>query len=519
MWTIVAPLLMCALGQAAGQPPADPRVKAIAPFVDSGVVAVMHLDLAHADFPVIVDRLSGGRSPGLIAEVSKPLTGWIEGLKGAGAKDLFVVVDVADMPGPPVVVVPLAPGANAAEIGRLLCGGGKPQQPICLPSCATLHDAVVAGTPAALDRIRGIAPMSRPELTDAFAALNDGSIGLRLLIAPSAETRRVLEETVPTLPRELGGGPTTALTRGLLWAALGLDAGAKPSLKLVVAAPDAEAARAVQRLGQDLIALAHKSPDVRAMFPELPGLAAQFKTEIAGPRLTVTADAQVAAGLIESALRPAQEAARRAQCTNNEKQIMLAMHNYASSHKLAFPPAYSTDKAGKPLLSWRVLILSYLEQDALYKEFHLDEPWDSPHNRTLIAKMPRVYACPEAKAETVREGKTRYVAPRGAGTILNGAQPVGLKDMTDGTSNTLVFVDASDERAVVWTKPDDWEVGPDLKMVPAGVLSAHGRGERRGTNCAFGDGAVRFLRETIKPATLRALLTYAGGEVIAADDF
>ena len=79
---------------------------------------------------------------------------------------------------------------------------------------------------------------------------------------------------------------------------------------------------------------------------------------------------------------------------NNEKQIALAMHNYhaANDH---LPPAAIKDKAGKPLLSWRVAILPYLEQAALYNKFHLDEPWDSPHNKALIASMPAVYACPE----------------------------------------------------------------------------------------------------------------------------
>ncbi len=91
---------------------------------------------------------------------------------------------------------------------------------------------------------------------------------------------------------------------------------------------------------------------------------------------------------------------------NNLKQIGLAMHNYESTFG-TFPPAYIADKAtGKPLLSWRVAILPFLEQDALYKQFHLDEPWDSAHNKTLIARMPPVYRSPgrrrQAGNDTVR---------------------------------------------------------------------------------------------------------------------
>ena len=384
-----------------------------------------------------------------------------------------MVVNASDMPGPPVAVVPLTPGADAAEIGRLFCGGGKQPPPICFPTCATLHNAVMAGTAAALDRVRSVAPQSRPELAAAFSALNDGSICLRLLILPSADTRRILEETVPTLPRELGGGPITEITRGFLWAAIGLDAGPKPSFKLVVASPSADAANSLRQFGERLFALMQRAPEYKEIMPEFSKLAAQVKTETVGDRITVTADAQVAAGLIDSGLRPSREAAMRSVCINNEKQIALAVHNYLSLHKNTFPPAYTTDKAGKPLLSWRVLILPFLEQDALFKEFHLDEPWDSEHNRTLIAKMPDVYRCPMENELAAREGKTRYVAPRGPGTIFRGAEPVKINEITDGTSNTIMFIEANDEHAVTWTKPDDWEVPPDPKTFSASILSAH----------------------------------------------
>ena len=104
-------------------------------------------------------------------------------------------------------------------------------------------------------------------------------------------------------------------------------------------------------------------------------------------------DAQKASEWATALTAPIRGNAARTQCVNNLKQIGLAMHNYHATHK-TFPPAFTVDKDGKPLLSWRVLILPYLEQDALYKEFHLDEPWDSPHNRTLIERMPPTYRCP-----------------------------------------------------------------------------------------------------------------------------
>ncbi len=94
-----------------------------------------------------------------------------------------------------------------------------------------------------------------------------------------------------------------------------------------------------------------------------------------------------------SAYRSAGEAARRAWCINNLKQIGFALHNYHETWK-QFPPAAITDKNGKPLLSWRVAILPFTDHSQLHEKFHLDEPWDSPHNFALLKEMPSYYACP-----------------------------------------------------------------------------------------------------------------------------
>ena len=152
--------------------------------------------------------------------------------------------------------------------------------------------------------------------------------------------------------------------------------------------------------------------------------------------------------------KSAREAARRAQSMNNLKQIGLAMHNYHDARR-PFPPAFKADKDGKPLLSWRVLILPYLEEDELYQQFHLDEPWDSEHNKKLIDKMPDVYKSPNSSL--AGEGKTNYLTVRGEKTIFSGGKGARIADIADGTSNTIMVVEAADEKAVPWTKPDDFE--------------------------------------------------------------
>src|SRR5262249_53429272 len=158
-------------------------------------------------------------------------------------------------------------------------------------------------------------------------------------------------------------------------------------------------------------------------------------------------------------------------------------------------------KNGKPHLSWRVLILPYIEQDALYKEFHLDEPWDSDHNKKLIAKMPKVYA--HAGIEK-GEHTTVFRVFTGKGTVFEGSKGCRIADITDGTSNTLLAVEAAE--AVPWTKPDELPFNP-AKMPK---LGGHFKGVFLG---AFCDGSVRTISLSIKPKTLEAIITRNGGEV------
>jgi prepilin-type processing-associated H-X9-DG protein len=315
-----------------------------------------------------------------------------------------------------------------------------------------------------------------------------------------------------TLPPQLGGGPITTLTRGLLWASLAMAVEPRPMLRIEIRAKDADAAQALRKLAQDaldlLIAQGRRDPGL-APFAVAAG---RVKPEVKGDRVTLSADLEKTADLVAIPIHRAREAARRTQCVNNLKQIGLAMHNYHSQHN-TFPPAYSASPDGKPLLSWRVHILPYIEQQAFYEEFHLDEPWDSPHNKALIPRMPLVYACPSGRPALVREGKTAYLTPRGPATIFPGSQAIKIQEITDGTSNTILVVDAGDSAAVIWTRPDDWEVPADFNT--QGLFGHHASG----TNFAFADGSVRFLKETIAPKLIQALVTRNGGEVISSDNY
>jgi prepilin-type processing-associated H-X9-DG protein len=212
------------------------------------------------------------------------------------------------------------------------------------------------------------------------------------------------------------------------------------------------------------------------------------------------------------ARQSAREAARRASCANNLKQIGLALHNYHEAHG-CFPAAVIVDRDGRPLLSWRVALLPQLEHDALYAKFHLDEPWDSPHNLPLVESMPSVYGCPSDWER--KSGETGYQAVLGPkSAFTSGFMPLKLADFTDGTDQTLAVGET--HRTVPWTKPQD------LSFQDPSPL--HGLGSRHsyhsnGFNVLFVDGGVRWLKTTIAPNVLDALLTRNGGEAISADSY
>jgi prepilin-type processing-associated H-X9-DG protein len=228
------------------------------------------------------------------------------------------------------------------------------------------------------------------------------------------------------------------------------------------------------------------------------------------PGSSIISNGPVLAGFLLPAVAKAREAARRAQSMNNMKQIALAAFNYESTFN-HFPAAYIADKStGKPLLSWRVAILPFIEQDALYKQFHLDEPWDSEHNKKLIAMMPQVYRHPASRAAP---GMTNYMTVRGKDTAFPGKDGIKLADITDGTSNTIMAVEVSDDKAAPWTKPDDFTY--DEKNPAAGLGGLF----PGGFNAAFCDGSVRFISSAIDAEVLRNLFNRNDGQVIDQSKF
>src|SRR5262249_10106808 len=205
---------------------------------------------------------------------------------------------------------------------------------------------------------------------------------------------------------------------------------------------------------------------------------------------------------------------------NNLKRIALAMQEYQDQHG-RLPPAAVYDTDGRPLYSWRGLLLPHLEQADLYNEFRLDEPWDSPHNIGLLPRMPKVYQSPSLYGVVHGEpGTTFYQVIVGPGAAFEGKEGFRLskEDFPDGTSNTFLVVEAG--TAVPWTKPADLVYDPEGPLPEFGGVSsvrAPLSGSKRVTQfkAALADGSVRyFAADLTQEQTLRATITRNGGEKV-----
>ena len=249
-----------------------------------------------------------------------------------------------------------------------------------------------------------------------------------------------------------------------------------------------------------------------------PFLSDYNRPELVGNELRLSFDGkayatikQVYIELLAPSVTAARSAARRMQCTNNIKHLALAFHNYHDAFK-AFPPTFSVDANGKPLHSWRVLILPFIEQTALYDGIKLDEPWDSEHNKQFHNVNVPTYQCPDRK--DLEPGMTTYSVVVGKETPFGtDGKGNGLGQIADGTSNTFLIV----ERAtpVCWMCPDQEitfeEACKGINKSEKGIGSAH----TGGANFGICDGSVHFVSETIDLTILKAMFTKAGGESVA----
>ncbi|MEX2317736.1 MAG: DUF1559 domain-containing protein [Pirellulales bacterium] len=525
-----AALATLANGQVLAQGNAAPinHADVLAPFLSDDSIAVTYVDLTSIDPAALLARFVPILNPEIerqeVDQTAATAKAALDKLRQAGVRRVYAVGGLGDINerGGPVVIVPVA-DQKAADVlrdtlrqlglplgGAVVGGPSGPLKDVRMERHAS--GVMLLCNEATLDRYAIALATPRPDLVEPLArAISDGA-SIAAVLAPGPDGRRVIRELMPAVepPFAALSGPLVA--DRLKHVELAAKLSPKPTAQLAIVTTDPETAALIRRLYGELPRVLAQMPDRQAAeWTDVVVKSLDVRAE--GTRVTVGLPADRVAmtrlgAILTDALSSARDAARRQQRMSKFKVLGIALANYEASQR-HLPPAAIRDAEGRPLLSWRVAILPHLGQRALYNQFRLNEPWDSPHNRALIRLMPDSYADPDPKlAALVREGKTIYQMPVGPETIFYKNDGTKITEITDGTSNTITIVEVAPERAVEWTKPADWEV--DLQNPLDGVRSD----QRKGFAATFVDGHGQFIQPDIAPARFRAMLTRAGGEEI-----
>jgi hypothetical protein len=374
-------------------------------------------------------------------------------------------------------------------------------------------------------------PIPRPELLSALESVE--GTAAQIVLIPPPYTKKVLEESFDAfLPPPFHKTPVSVVTNGIRSAVLGADV-EKMQLKLVVHSENAQATLDLRKLMEQAVdvfaenAVSIEFPDLaetlKAAGTDLQSYIKTFLPVANENRLEFTVDekfiderTKVVANLPAHLLDAASAAAHTRECGNNLKHIGLSFHVYHDAHD-KMPQLHTVDKDGKPLHSWRVAVLPYLEQTALYEKIRKDEPWDSEFNKQFHSQCPTVFQCPQMSAKNPaikQNGLTTYSVIVGKNAYPEGGKEYTFHMITDGMSNTWAVVER--QTPVCWMDPTQEitqeEAMKGINKSEKGIAAVHPSGGKRATHATFFDGSVKSFAENLSLESLKTMITRNGGE-------
>ena len=380
-----------------------------------------------------------------------------------------------------------------------------------------------------IDTIIPATPANRPDFAEAFAATENSPI--QIAIALPDFVRRVVRDTAPRLPAPFERLDIATPLSQLRWLATGIEP-ATSSINVTAAMTSDLAALNAQQNFRETVAFVIEnmptafpiSPVTFVERPEIRENLLQHRETVQnllaltpeGRNLTLRWEKPQFDAILEMAMPLLTELAMseaermaRAPCIDKMRMLILAFHNYAAmTDTPIFPPPFTVDDDGNPLHSWRVLILPWVDQVALYRQIRLDEPWDSEHNRQFHDKMPAIFRCPASTLGNPNRD-TVYSMVVGDQTIgVPNGRGISFHRITDGTSNTIAIVER--KTPVNWMSPVDVlqeHAYLGVNVHEYGIGSEHAGGVLVG----FADGSVRFMSESIPLEILITLLMKASG--------
>ena len=484
---------------------------AIAPFIDDETVLIAKYDLAQLDIDLVVKQwlkpvAMTGEEQNILTAVVDQFDGWSRRLKTEGITKFYIVGSIAYLPSPeqidqrnPDLIAKLLanctfaviPGASTnaiEEFHKTLQDKAKQTWPRMdskmWPDCRQIHGAAVVGMGTLLDKLNSLKPAARPEFETAMSVVGNQPICVAVVPPPilARAASEILREPLPGSNIPIG----PIIANGFHWLAVGEEPNLEQfNMQMIVQSASPEAAKALLSAIQNEAAAFSKQFGSDAAALAVVGVAQMFSLlpESKGDRLVLSIDNQQATvfrTVVQKIYGQGLSKVWRNQSMNKMKQIALGLLNYEAVHH-EMPDHAIRDKNGKSLLSWRVAILPLMEEDGLYKEFHLDEPWDSEHNRQLIERMPAAYRNPDYAG--MPPGHTRYLAVVGEHCAFPPDRAIKINEISDGTSKTILVVEADSDHSVIWTKPDDYEV--DLDDPARGLANSS-----QLFNAVFADGHV-----------------------------
>ena len=499
--------------------------QAIKRFVAEDTIAIGHLKLtqlnlnALVDWAVEVEGVDAAEAESM-HKVAKEYKEGIDHLQLLGVNDAYMFISMSDIFGgaAPIVVMPIAdPQKRRAseyesEIMEVMRRYEIPATEIVVQD----GYAVLGNTKDRINAVLEKGTVNRPKAAAAWQTIKNSQFGAALI--GDADSRQVLRQVFPPLPAPFEAITGKMIADEMEWATLGIDFPPKPAARIVAEADNPQAVATLSKATDAAMKTIAEMP--------APGgdkeLGAAFKKMIAsmapttnGNRIELDLEKFLsdkdAQKLFGSQLRKTRGSALDSQRMNQLRSLYLAMLNFESAFG-KFPAYATVDENDKPLLSWRVQILQFMEEGELYEKFHHDEPWDSEHNLKLVKEIPHLFQDP-GNPGLNKEGKTRFLCPYGEGYFMEGNEPLQLRNFTDGTSRTLSIVQVNPDQAVPWTKPADWKV--DAKDPWKGVKPADKNGKLMAT---MSDGSAHRCSQEMAAEVLLSILTRNGGEPVNSDD-
>jgi hypothetical protein len=398
-----------------------------------------------------------------------------------------------------------------------------------------------------------IKPSERNDFTAAFNSVKNEPV--KIIVAIPAYAKKIVAELKPKFPdsdsfiySSLANLDISRFVNGLKFAAIGLNPEHGKMCVVVKTESESDSQQIAKQADVILTAVSNgflsylqdleKRSDEKnsflydheiillTLYPEvlnaksIASLKSQLVPKPDGDTFTVTFDAAktgtlligseiMLTKLVQSNFVLSSVMQSRKQCNNKMRQIGIAYLNHLDTTK-KFPPAFSVDDNGKPLHSWRVLLLPYLNEDKLYKAIRLNEAWDSEHNKQFHNKMPNAFKCPSCKQGNP-QSDTVYCMVTGEEAFgKTDGKGITFDKIGDGSSDTICIVER--KTPVCWMSPEDVtfeNAAKGINKIPNGIGSEHDRG----ANVVFIDTSVHFLKQDTEPNVIKAFLTIDGGEV------